>query len=364
MPLETGRSVSIDTLVAYINGMESQFQAVRIPEFYGASGDGADDTGAMQDAIDDAVLNNYTLLIPPGSNYSVGTLQVRTGLRLVSPNRQNQAFNLGTHQRGRFTLRAGTNGHMFEVADGATMFSFENIELDGNGDAQTGALLDGIHHMVTTVEHHAIYKNCMVHDFHKGRALYIEGIGARVEGGFYVDNQFGVRVEGPDCRLTQVWIGNNEEDGLGLGEQRFIMDGGGVYGNGVGVNVYGSYGQLLQGVSIDRNQNQGLYGAAGAEGITLAGCMLSSNSAGGNGVNPHIDWQAPTASNTLRKSGLLVVGSQFLKLDAGFSNKVSACINMGTKYVKGHGNVEIDVTARTGGTFSTDDTHLSPTFLD
>lgn len=313
-PTQTYYTVAqVDALLDAIGaGISGYRDVTQTP--YNAIGNGiADDTAAIQSAIDDG----GTIYFPPAKTFMVSTLTLIESVILQGSGSGN--FEPPpTALTGGLKQIANTATAMIVVPDDCGAIRIRDLKLDGNLDAHAagqgnpsvdlvGLDRHGIHFETgTDSEAHAIVENCYVHGF-TGRGIEI-GLtrrSVRVSNTTFHRNRRPSRVLASDCvfdrcdfAVTGAWrnsvdgstiSGRVAQNGLVIGDDVTRLTDCNLWYNANGIVILtGIKACNIKGCGIDRNLNHGIALEANVRGITLVGNNFHNNSQGANNVSSNI----------------------------------------------------------------------------
>jgi hypothetical protein len=261
--------------------------------YYGAKGDGqTNDTAALKAAISDSA-KGAALFVPPGI-YLSGPLKLPAGLVLTGLNAEwfsrVPSVIPNPAMQSCIRLLPGSTGPLLSPDDATNLANcvrIRDIALDCSGQAQPAINLPD-----SAV---SIPRNWLM------ERLYISNVGGSAGYGFYVGNQnnacllrdsmlfngtagvqgghHGIGWYGADGLIDNSYVGQFGGVGVtvlgGASDVVFTMRGGGSFGNQSGI-VIGGAGAVIDGVSIDRNFNDGMYVVQGP--TVIANSVFTSNS--------------------------------------------------------------------------------------
>jgi hypothetical protein len=318
---------------------------------YGAVGDGvADDTAAIQAALNAAAAVLGTVTLPAGTYKTTNVLTVPQGTTLIGTGPgtiikcSNTTADVNTGNKSILNIGRGPSA------------TVQNLKLDGNSVTQVGLEISGYNdgqiqfthitdvHITNCTQagikiqggYRAIFTRCKI---------YTNGIGVWVPTTTYLGGlgQFD---------FHSCWIHDNTAEGVyiqGHGAGLFNWFGGnvehsGTYGFRFEPGAEGFFGANIIGVDIEQNGSYttgiGVWLKTGTVGVVVSGCQFVANATNALQWKP---WQIDSGATRNMFIGNLVQGHATKATDAGQSNTVVSTIGIG-----GDGTTENSVS-----TFST-----------
>lgn len=283
---------------------------------FGARGDGiTDDTAAIQATIDAGGVT----YVPAGTYLVSGlTLAGKSVLLGEGSGSYDSPGSIGSHV-SCIKLKAGSNAPVITIPPSANAGRIADIEIDGNKNAQTTGLPQGILFETASSpqESHWRIERCYVH--------HTRGTGIDIRSNRQANRirdcaVFGTGYYGIDCTASdQMLVGNLIGlcflDGILLNQKVIHVMGGDVFSNRYGLNVTASArGCMITNVGIDRNNQAGVYCAGSS--VNISGCTFHSNSQATNA-----GWSSVQITNQFSAAdSISVIGCSFWH-DSSYTNK-------------------------------------------
>jgi Pectate lyase superfamily protein len=306
---------------------------------FNAAGNGtADDTRAIQAAINYATANNAVTYFPASgaATYRVSQLVIPAGAILQGVSPGTYPGNESIACVSTLARLGGTNRDLLLIPDGSNYCRIRDIQVDGNKKNNTAG--DGIHisdsNNPAGQEGQIVIERCYVHD-NPGHNVYLGHLRRANKVLNSVCNyaaRDGICVAGSDNTVTQNICGTNGRAGINLGTTKALhwaADPGqasaavthvisnDIYGNQVGINVSsGSWGNIISANGIDRNADEGIAVYDGYAPAAICANVLHSNSQAANGACPHIGLGAGVHA-------VEITANIFAPSDAGITNRPS-----------------------------------------
>ncbi len=276
---------------------------------FNAAGNGvADDTEAIQAAINYATANNAVTYFPSSgrATYRVSQLVIPAGAILEGVSSGTYPGNESIACVSTLARLGGTNRDLLSIPDGNNYCHIRDIQIDGNKKNNTTG--DGIHISdgAAGQEGQIVIERCYVHD-NPGHNIYLGHLRRANKVLNSVCNyavKDGICVAGSDNTVTQNICGTNGRAGINLGTSHALhwaadasqssaavthVISNDIYGNQVGINVSsGSWGNVISSNGIDRNAAEGVAVYDGYTSATILANVFHSNSQAANNACPHI----------------------------------------------------------------------------
>jgi Right handed beta helix region len=278
---------------------------------FNAAGNGvADDTKAIQAAINYATANNAVTYFPSSgaATYRVSQLVIPAGAILEGVSAGTYPGNESIACVSTLARLGGTNRDLLLIPDGNNYCHIRDIQIDGNKKNNTTG--DGIHigdsDNPAGQEGQIVIERCYVHD-NPGHNIYLGHLRRANKVLNSVCNyavKDGICVAGSDNTVTQNICGTNGRAGINLGTSHALhwaadasqspaavthVISNDIYGNQVGINVSsGSWGNVISSNGIDRNSDEGVAVCDGDTPATIYANVLHSNSIAADDACPHI----------------------------------------------------------------------------
>lgn len=287
---------------------------------FGAVGDGVtNDTAAVQAALDAGGITFF----PPGI-YDCTTLQGSTGNVIAGPARSGYIPS-SSADTATIRLRNGTNAALLDGADQVSNVVIRNMNFDGNKANNTsGNIINLVNGTAQDTAWHI--EDCFLDNSANDGIFVGSGRQAvRVSRTWIMrsDNN-GAVVNGNDAGFSNVLIGLSGSNSMfvGAGVQHITdCDMWSSTGHGLVIDTASMVSVI--GCGIDRHQQSGIV-VLGASDVTVANCLLHSNSQQTNNTYPHIRQDA---------GNLSVVGTVFGS-DGFSSNPNYAIVPTGTAVLR------------------------------
>ena len=334
--LKTWITVTNDMPTSQLDGRFERVVSVKAAPF-NATGNGvADDTKAIQAAINYATSINAVTFFP-----SSGTASYRVSQLVIPPGAILEGVSSGTYPAnesiaGVSTLArlGGTNSDLLSIPDGNNYCRIRDIQIDGNKKNNTTG--DGIHISdgAAGQEGQIVIERCYVHD-NPGHNVYLGHYRRANKVLNSVCNyagKDGICVAGSDNTVMHNICGSNARAGINLGTStalHWAADKGqnssavthvisnDIYGNLVGINVSsGTWGSVISSNGIDRNSDEGVAVYDGTTSATIHANVFHSNSNAANDACAHIGLGAGV-------HGVEIAANIFAVADAGITNMAS-----------------------------------------
>lgn len=304
---------------------------------FSAAGDGvADDTKAIQAAINFATANNAATFFP-----STGTANYRVSQLVIPPGAVLEGVSPGTYPANEaiacvstLARLAGTNRDLLSLPDGNNYCRIRDIQIDGNKKNNTAG--DGIHISdgAAGQEGQVIIERCYVHD-NPGHNIYLGHYRRANKVLNSVCNyavKDGICVAGSDNTVMLNICGSNARAGINLGTSTALhwaadasqhssavthVISNDIYGNLVGINVSsGSWGSVISSNGIDRNSEEGVAVYDGTTSAAIHANVFHSNSQAADNACAHIGLGVGVL-------GVEIAANIFAVCDAGVTNMSS-----------------------------------------
>lgn len=274
----------------------------------GAKGDGkADDTKAIQAAIDEAGKAGGAVFVPPGI-YQAAELQLRSNVGLVGIAGWDYR-----HSGGSVVRLADEKAKCLLNLSGTSGVTIEGLALAGAnlGSGIHGILLDKP--ALGRQEDSFRIQTCQVAWF-TGDGLSLKYAWAwSIRHSMVAFNQGdGIRLLGWDCFVSDCWLSGNKGAGLGArGNNGMVM----LTGNRIEWNLHGIYVEAgnsynVTGNCIDRNARYGL-AALAQEGHGGTHWTITGNHFRGSGRLAEADTYESSQIRLEKMTGVAAVGNTF-----------------------------------------------------
>lgn len=343
-----------DLPISELDGRFVRVVSVKAAPFYATGNGVADDTRAVQAAINYATAINAVTFFPSSgpASYRVSQLVIPTGAILEGVSSGTYPANESIAGVSTLARLGGTNSDLLSIPDGNNYCRIRDIQIDGNKKNNTTG--DGIHISTGAAgqEGQIVIERCYVHD-NPGHNIYLGHYRRANKVLNSVCNyagKDGICVAGSDNTVAHNICGTNARAGINLGTSnalRWAADAGqtsaavthvisnDIYGNLVGINVSsGSWGNVISSNGIDRNSNEGIAVFDGNMSATILANVLHSNSRAADDAYPHIGLGVGVAT-------VEITANIFAACDAGLTNMPSYGVHAASSSTHVHGDLGI-----------------------